>query len=70
MAIDHPRVCRPVEKPEFHDLFQEIISIGRLLLQGQKQAGLDKSLSLPAGALAPVVLTILLPAHGFILYRI
>jgi hypothetical protein len=69
MAIDHPRVRRPVEKPEFHDLLQQIIPVGRLLLQGQKQTGLDKSLGLPPGALATVLVTILCPAHGFILYR-
>jgi hypothetical protein len=55
MAIDHPRVRRPVEKPEFHDLLQQIIPVGRLLLQGQKQTRLDKSLGLPAGTLAGVI---------------
>jgi len=69
MAVDHPRVRRPVEKPEFHDLFQEIIPMGRLLLQGEKQARLNEPLGLPPGALAPVIMAIFCFAHGFILYR-
>jgi hypothetical protein len=70
MAVDHPRVRRPVEKPEFHDLFQEIIPMGRLLLQCQKQTGLDEPFGLPAGTLATVIVAIFLPAHGFILYMV
>jgi hypothetical protein len=70
MAIDHPRVRRPIEKPELHDLLQKIIPVGRLLLQGKKQAGLDEPLGLPPGALAAVIVTILFSAHNVILYRL
>jgi len=70
MSVDHPGVRRPIEKAEFQDLFQEIVPVGRLLLQGEKQAGLDEPLGFPTGALAPVVMTFFLPTHASILYRL